>query len=154
MDAAVCSPARPACWCQAIRHRHTSASMGALSAELKRPKGTHLCEPGLSDVLFAFAKLRTYPTPCSLNYGRIGLIAPLLLAALSHRLSDALRSTDRGTTPRSWPSLGTCALGRSLKISLRRDPILSAQTTSDIKLAFRTPARKLPINNRFLRPTA
>jgi hypothetical protein len=32
--------------------------------------------------------------------------------------------------------------------------ILSALATSDIKLAFRTLARKDPMNNRFLRPTA
>ena len=70
----------------------------------------------------AFAELRTYPTPCCLHYGRVGLTASLLLAVLSHRLADALRSTDRGTTPGSWPSLGACALGRSLKTSLHRDP--------------------------------
>ena len=63
--------------------------------------GTHRCEHGSSDVLFAFAELGSYPTPCSLHNGRIGLIASLLLAALSHRLADALRSTDRVTTPRS-----------------------------------------------------
>jgi len=32
--------------------------------------------------------------------------------------------------------------------------ILSALATSDIKLAFRTLARRDPMNNQFLRPTA
>ena len=83
---------------------------GALSSEPNGRMITHACKHGSSDLLFAFAELRSYPTPCSLHYGHIGLIASLLLALLSHRLADALRSTDRGTTPGSWPSLGACAL--------------------------------------------
>jgi hypothetical protein len=113
-----------------------------------------LCEHAPFILLFTFAEFRTYPTPCSLHYGRIGLIAPLLLTVLSHRLADALRSTDRVTTPGSWPSLEACALGRSLSTSLHRDPILSTQATSDTKLAFRTLARRDPMNNQFLRPIA
>jgi hypothetical protein len=105
-----------------VPQTHVVASREALSAEPRRRMGTHRCEQGSSDVLFAFAKLRTYPTPCCLHYGHIGLIAPFLLAALSLRLSDAPRSTDRVTTPRSWPSLGACALGHSLSTSLHRDP--------------------------------
>ena len=95
---------------------------GVVSAEPERPMGTHPSEPGHFDVPFAFAELRSYPTPCYFRNSRISLIASLLLAVLSHRLADALRSTDRGTTPRSWPSLGACALGRSLSTSLHRDP--------------------------------
>ena len=95
---------------------------GIMFAEPEGPMCTHPCEPGPPDVPFAFGELRTYPTSCSLRNGRIGVIAPLLLAVLSHRLADALRSTDRGITPRSWPSLGACAIGRSLKTTLHRDP--------------------------------
>jgi hypothetical protein len=93
-----------------------------LCPQSPRDPWVRLCKQGTSDVLFAFAELCTYPTRCCLHFGHIGLIAPLLLAVLSHRLADALRSTDRVTTPRSWPSLGACALGRSLSTSLHRDP--------------------------------
>jgi hypothetical protein len=137
-----------------VPQTHVVASREALSAEPRRRMGTHRCEQGFSDVLFAYAELRTYPTPCCLHDGCIGLIASLLLAVLSHRLADALLSTDRVTTPGSWPSLEACALGRSLSTSLHRDPILTTQATSDTKLAFRTLARRDPMNNKFLRPTA
>jgi hypothetical protein len=83
---------------------------GALSLEPNGRMVTHACKHGSSDLLFAFTELRTYPTPCCLHYGHIGLITTLLLAVLSHRLADALRSIDRGTTPRSLPYLGACAL--------------------------------------------
>ena len=121
MDTAVCSPAEPALRWQAMSHRRTSPIE---RGRVRRARGTHgtPLEHGPSDVLFACAKLRTYPTPCCLHDGRVGLIASLLLAVLSHRPTDAVRSTDRGTTPRSWPFLGACALGRSLSISLHRDP--------------------------------
>jgi hypothetical protein len=122
MDAAVCDPAKPALWWQAILHRPTSPIERALSAEPKSPMCTHPYEHGPSDLLFAYAELRSYPTPCCLHDGCIGLIASLLLAVLSHRLADALGSTDRVTTPRSWPSLEACALGRSLSTPLHRDP--------------------------------
>jgi hypothetical protein len=105
-----------------VPQTHVAASREALSAEPKSPMGTHPYEHGPSDLLFAFAELRTYPTPCCLHYGRVSLIAPLLLAVLSHRLADALRSTDRVSTPRSWPSFEECGLGRSLSTSLHRDP--------------------------------
>jgi hypothetical protein len=59
---------------------------GALSSEPKRPMVTHPCKHGSSDVLFALAELCTYPTPCSLQNGCVGLIASLLLAILTHRL--------------------------------------------------------------------
>jgi hypothetical protein len=95
---------------------------GVVSAEPERPMGTHPSEPGPPDVLFAYAELRSHWPPCSLHCGRIGLIASLLLAALSHRLADAPRSNERETTPWSWPSFEECGLGRSLSTSLHRDP--------------------------------
>ena len=48
--------------------------------------GTQPYEPGPSDVLFAFAELRTYPTSCSLHNRHIGLVASFLLEVHSHRL--------------------------------------------------------------------
>ena len=39
--------------------------------------------------------LGNHPPPCSLHNWRIGLIASLLLAVHTHRLSDALQSDDR-----------------------------------------------------------
>jgi hypothetical protein len=48
--------------------------------------GTHTCKHGSGDVLFAFAELGAYPTPCRLHNGRVGLVASLLLAVLTHRL--------------------------------------------------------------------
>ena len=81
MDAAVCSPAGLALWSQAMSHGRTSPMKGALSAEPKGPMGTRPCKHGSYDVLFAFAELCTYPTPCSLQNGRVGFIASLLLAA-------------------------------------------------------------------------
>ena len=125
MDAAACCPAEPAVWWQAIRHRRTSPICKGLCPRSPKDPWVWLCEHGSSDVPLAFAKLRSYPTPCSLYYGRIGLIAPLLLAVRSHLLADALRSTDRLTTPRSWPSFEACGLGRSLSTSLHRDPSLA-----------------------------
>ena len=44
------------------------------------------CEHDPFCLLFAFAELCTYSTPCCLQNGRVGLIASLLLAVLSHRL--------------------------------------------------------------------
>ena len=83
---------------------------GALSGEPKSRMGTRRCEHGPSDAPFILAELCTYATSCRLQNGCVGLNAPLLLAVLSYRLTDALRSTDLATTPRSWPSLGACAL--------------------------------------------
>ena len=40
---------------------------GDLSSEPKRPMVTHPCKHGSCDVLFAFAELGAYPTPCSLH---------------------------------------------------------------------------------------
>ena len=54
---------------------------GALSSEPKRPMGTHTYNHGSSDALFAIEELRTYPTPCSLHNGRVGLVPSFLLAA-------------------------------------------------------------------------
>jgi hypothetical protein len=122
MDDAVCSSAGPAVQWQAIRHRHTSPPVGGLYPQCPKDPWVLLCDHSSSNLLFAFAELRTYPTPCCLHNDHIGLIASLLLAVLSHRLTDALRSTERATTPRSWPSLEACALGRSLSTSLHRNP--------------------------------
>jgi hypothetical protein len=113
---------------------HVAASRGLYP---QCPMCTHPCEHTPFVLLFAFAELRRYPTPCCLHDGRIGLIATLLLAELSHCLTDALRSTDRVATPRSWPSLGACALGRSLSASLHRDPSSASwlQATSSLHFA-------------------
>ena len=43
--------------------------------------GIHTYNHGSSDALFAIEELRTYPTPCSLHNGRVGLVPSLLLAA-------------------------------------------------------------------------
>ena len=80
---------------------------GALAVGLKEPLLLP-CEHAPFALLFAFAELRSYPTPCCLHDGRIGLTASLLLAVRSHLLAGAVRSTDRVTTPRSWPSLKAC----------------------------------------------
>ena len=40
-DAAVCSPARPACWCQAIPHRRTSLMSGGLFSQSPRDPWVH-----------------------------------------------------------------------------------------------------------------
>ena len=153
MDAAAFSPAEPALWWQAILHRPTSPIE---RGRVRRARGTHgtPLEHGPSDVLFAYAELRSYPTPCCLHYGRIGLISSLLLAVLSHRLADALRSSDRGATPGAWPSLGACALGRSLSTSLHRDPSSARWLQATSSSHSGTFARWDPMNNQFLRPTA
>jgi len=57
----------------------------ALSAEPEGPMST-VPRTGPSDILFSFAELRTFPTSCSLNNGRIGFVAMLLLVVLAHRL--------------------------------------------------------------------
>ncbi len=137
-----------------VPQTHVAASREALSAEPRRRMGTHRCEHGSSDVLFAVAELRSYPTPCCLHDGRVGLIASLLLAVLSHRPTDALRSTDRATTPRSLPSLGACALGRSLSTSLHRDPSSASWLQATSSSHCGSLARRDPMNNQFLRPTA
>jgi hypothetical protein len=65
---------------------HVAHVGGALSSEPKRPMVTHPCKRGSCDVLFAFAELGAYRTPCCLHNGRVGLVASLLLAVLTHRL--------------------------------------------------------------------
>ena len=86
MDTTVCSPAGLAWWCQAIRHRRTSLMSGGLCRQSPRDPLVRLCDHGSCDLLFAFTELRTYPTSCSLQNGRVGFIASLLLAVLTHRL--------------------------------------------------------------------
>ena len=71
MDAAACSPAGPAWSWQAIHHRRTSPMSGELCRQSPRDPWVRLCDHGSSDLLFAFAELRTYPTPCSVHNGRI-----------------------------------------------------------------------------------
>ena len=80
MDAADCSPTGPAWSWQAIRHRRTSLMSGGLCRQSPRDLWVNPCKHGSSDALFAFAELRTYPTPSSLHHGRVGLV-PLLLRA-------------------------------------------------------------------------
>jgi hypothetical protein len=96
MDAAACSPAEPALSRQGYSTDARRRLQGVLFAEPY--PWVSLCKQDTSHVLFAFAKLRSYPTSCSLHNGRIGLIESLLLAVLSYRVVDALRSTDRVTT--------------------------------------------------------
>ena len=61
-------------------------SCRGLCRQSPRDPWVRLCDHGSYDVLFAFSELCTYPPPCRLQNGRVGLIAPLLLAVLAHRL--------------------------------------------------------------------
>jgi hypothetical protein len=154
MDAAVCSPAEPALWWQAMSHRYTSPMKGLCPQSPRDPWVHNPANPALLTYHLRLRSSARTPTSCSLRNGRIGLIAPLLLAVLSHRLADALRSTDRVITPRSWPSLGACALGRSPNTSLHRDPSSARWLHATSWAHSGTFARRDPMNNQFLRATA
>ena len=86
MDDAVCSPVEPAL-CVGKRYS-TEARRPSLGLCPQSPRDLWVHTPAnmASDVLFAFAEIRTYPTPCCLDNGHIGLIASCLFEVLSHRL--------------------------------------------------------------------
>jgi hypothetical protein len=111
------------------------------------------CAQDRFEELFAFAKLRSNPTTRCLNDRRIGLIAPLVLAVLAHRMRMR-------RLPTIWKQL--LELGRTRVMCVitlsnyipTSSSIRKALDTSDIRLALRTPARRLPMNNQFVRPIA
>ena len=57
------------------------ACQGGLCRQSPRDPWVHITVNMTSDLLFAFAELRTYPTPCSLHNGRAVLVPSLLLAS-------------------------------------------------------------------------
>ena len=57
MDAAVCSPAGPACWWQAIRHRRTSLMSGGLC--LRSPGDPWVHNPAIMALLICYLPWRS-----------------------------------------------------------------------------------------------
>jgi hypothetical protein len=139
-----------------VPQTHVAASREALSAEPKIPMDTNPYEPGPPDVLFAFCPSGAPLVPDSVLLARRpyrpyraalarGTLAPTSRCAAVHRSGN-----------NSWvlavpPSM--CVRTLSVYIPTTRS-ILRALATSDIKLAFRTLARRDPMNNQFLHPTA
>jgi hypothetical protein len=154
MDAAVCSPTEPALWWQAILHRRTSPIE---RGRVRRAEEPHvytslrtcpfrfaicLCgAPHVPDaVLLALRPYWTYRVALSR-----GTLAPPGGCAAVHRSGN---NSSVLAVPRSM-----CVMTLSKCIPTSRS-ILSELATSDIKLAFHTLARRDPMNNQFLRPTA